>query len=159
MGESPTVGSPDLQGKEPQLKNLEFLVVQDMFLTETAKLADVVLPVSAFAEKDGSFTNTERRVQRVRKAITPPGQAKLDWQIICELSQRLGLPMSYANSAQIMDEVASLTSIYGGITHNRLETCGLQWPCPDKNHPGTPILHSDKFSRGLGRFTPVEFKN
>jgi formate dehydrogenase alpha subunit len=158
MGENPMVSDPDLAHVEEGLKSLDFLVVQDIFLTETASLADVVLPAASFAEKDGTFTNTERRVQRVRKAINPPGEAKPDWQIICLLSKKMGQPMVYASTSEIMTEIASLTPAYGGITFERLENGGLQWPCPNKDHPGTPILHIDRFTRGKGRFIPVQHR-
>lgn len=159
MGGNVMLSAPNIHYVEEALKNLEFLVIQEMFLSETAKFADVVLPSCSFAEKDGTFTNTERRVQRVRKAIEPIGNSKPDWQIIIELAQRMGYPMpNYQGPAEIMDEIASLTPIYGGISYSRLETEELFWPCPDKAHPGTKILHQNKFSRGLGKFHPVEYK-
>ena len=157
MGENPMLSDPDVTHVEEALRKLDFLVVQDIFLTETAQLADVVLPAAAFAEKDGTFTNTERRVQRVRKALDPPGQARIDWEIVCDLARRMGYQMSYDNVAQIQDEIASLTPIYGGITYDRLDEGALQWPCPDRDHPGTPYLHKGRFSRGLGKFHAVEF--
>ena len=157
MGENPMLSDPDVTHVEQGLRRLEFLVVQDIFLTETAELADVVLPAAAFAEKDGCFTNTERRVQRVRKALEPPGQAREDWRVICEVATRLGYPMSYPHVAAVQDEIAALTPSYGGITYDRLEREPLQWPCPDRDHPGTPILHVGRFTRGLGKFHPVEF--
>ncbi len=158
MGENPMLSDPDLTHVKEALESLDFLVVQDIFLTETAELADVVLPGVSFAEKDGTFTSTERRVQRVRKVIEPIGGARPDWQIILEVSRALGYSMSYAHPSEIMTEIASLSPIYGGITYERLENGGLQWPCPTPDHPGTPILHREKFSRGLGKFHPVEYK-
>ncbi len=157
MGENPMLSDPDVNQVEEALKKLEFLAVQDIFLTETAQLADVVLPAAAFAEKDGAFTNTERRVQRVRQALDPPGEARSDWSIICDLAARMGYEMSYAGPAVIQDEIAGVTPIYGGITYARLDVESLQWPCPDRDHPGTSILHREKFTRGLGKFHPVEF--
>jgi len=157
MGENPMLSDPDVNHVEEALRNLDFLVVQDIFLSETARLAHVVLPAVGFAEKDGTFTNTERRVQRVRKGIEPPGEARLDWVITCDLASRMGYEMSYPDAAAIQDEIASLTPIYGGITYDRLEKGALQWPCPDRNHPGTPYLHKGRFSRGLGKFHAVEF--
>jgi formate dehydrogenase alpha subunit len=161
IGENPMVSDPDLNHAEKSLKNLDFLVVQDIFLTETAKLADVVLPSCSYAEKDGTFTNTERRVQRVRKAVSPPGEAKNDWQIICDLSTRMGYPMTYQDSKAIMQEIASVTPSYGGISYERIEKTGVHWPCPatceGKEHPGTPILHCESFACGLGVFNPVDF--
>ena len=160
MGENPVLSDPDANHAEAALKNLEFLVVQDMFLNETAQLAHVVLPSTSFAEKDGTFTNTERRVQRVRKAIEPVGGSKADWWITCQIAQRMGgKGFDYENPSQIMAEIASVTPSYGGISYRRLEEGdGLQWPCPTEEHPGTPILHSELFSRGKGRFVPLEYK-
>jgi formate dehydrogenase alpha subunit len=159
MGENPMLSDPDINHVKEQLEKLDFLVVQDIFLSETAQLADVVLPGASFAEKDGTFTSTERRIQRIRKAVEPPGEARADWEIIVELSKRLGYNgMNYASPKEVMDEIAKLTPIYGGITFDRLEGAGLQWPCPTKDHLGTKYLHKDKFTRGLGLFTPVEYK-
>ncbi len=157
MGENPMLSDPDANHVEHALRKLDLLVVQDIFLTETAGLADVVLPAAAFAEKDGTFTNTERRVQRVRKAIDPPGQARTDWEILCDLAGRMGYQMSYADASAIQDEIAALTPSYAGITYDRLERGSLQWPCPDADHPGTPYLHKGRFARGLGKFHAVEF--
>jgi formate dehydrogenase major subunit/formate dehydrogenase alpha subunit len=141
------------------LKNLDFLVVQDIFLTETALLADVVLPAASFAEKTGTYTNTERRVQAGYKAIEPPGEARADWEIICEISRRSGYDMKYSSAVEILAEINSLTPSYTGITFDRLAAShGLQWPCPGIEHPGTPILHKEKFTRGLGIFLPCGFK-
>jgi formate dehydrogenase major subunit len=159
IGENPLMSDPDLHHVEEALDNLDLLIVQDIFLTETAKHADVVLPSACFAEKDGTFTNTERRVQRVRKAIDPPGQAKQDWQIISEISEALGYPMNYASPEEIFNEMAGLTPSYAGMNYARLEGKGLTWPCPNLEHPGTRYLHKDgKFSRGKGLFTAIEFK-
>jgi formate dehydrogenase major subunit/formate dehydrogenase alpha subunit len=157
VGENALLTEPDMTETEAVLRSLDLLVVQDLFLTETAKLAHVVLPAASFAEKDGTFTNTERRVQRVRKAIEPPGQAMADWQIICALSRRLGYPMVYAHPSEIMAEIARLVPIYGGISYDRLESGSLQWPCPHRDHPGTPILYANRFPRGRGRFHAVEW--
>jgi len=159
MGENPLLTDPDLQHVEEALKALDFLVVQDIFFTETTALADVILPGVAFAEKDGTFTNTERRVQLVRKAVEPPGEARADWQIIAEIARRLkgsSDGWELASPAAIMEEAASVTPQYGGIRHYRLEKGGLQWPCPTLEHPGTKILHREKFTRGLGKFSAVE---
>ena len=157
MGENPFLSDPNVNRVRKDLESLEFLVVQDIFLSETARYAHVVLPAASFAEKDGTFTNTERRVQLLRKVLDPPGEARPDWQILCDLAARLGSPMSYQSSAEIMDEIASLTPIYGGIHHDRLEGRGLQWPCPDREHRGTPFLHQGMFSRGKGLFHAVEY--
>ena len=157
LGENPLLSDPNSNKVKEELKHLALLVVQDIFLSETAELAHVVLPGVSFAEKDGTFTNTERRVQRVRQAIEPLGKARPDWQIICDLSSRLGYPMKYGSPAEIMEEVASLTPSYGGIRYHRLEGLGLQWPCPSPDHPGTPFLHKDKFSRGKGKFHVVPY--
>jgi len=159
MGENVMVSDPDIGHVKEALENLEFLVVQDIFLTETAELADVVLPAASYAEKDGTFTSTDRRVQLIRKAIEPIGESMADWQIICELAKRMGSKeFDYKSSSEIMDEIANLTPIYGGISYDRIQTKGLQWPCPNKEHPGTPVLHKEKFTRGKGNFLAIEFK-
>ena len=146
------LSDPDASKVVEELKQLDLLVVQDIFLTETAELAHVVLPGVSFAEKDGTYTNTERRVQRLRKAIEPIGHSRPDWQIICDLSTRLGYPMSYPSPKEIMDEITSLTPSYGGMRYERLEGLGLQWPCPSADHPGTSFLHKGRFTRGMGKF-------
>lgn len=158
LGENPALSDPDISHIKEALKSLDFLVVQDIFLTETAEFADVVLPSVSFAEKDGTYTNTERRVQRVRKVIEPLQGARQDWQIICDVSTALGYQMSYAHPSEIMIEIASVTPAYGGIRYERLEDGGLQWPCPTVDHPGTPILHRESFTRGKGKFHAVEYK-
>ncbi len=158
MGENPMLSDPDTAHVERALQAAELLVVQDIFFTPTAQLAHVVLPGSSFAEKDGTFTNTERRVMRVRKAIEPVGDSRPDWQIIQEISNRLGYAMAYESPEAIMKEIAQLTPSYGGITYDRLEGEGLQWPCPDKDHPGTRFLHKDAFARGKGIFHVTEFR-
>jgi formate dehydrogenase major subunit len=180
MGENPVLSDANASHAKKDLEALDFLVVQDIFMTETAQLADVVLPAASFAEKDGTFSNTERRVQRVRKAITPLGNALPDWEIICAVAKRVGgkLAAQYnaptANSAQhstsfgfgywdyrsaseIFDEIASVTPSYAGMSYERLERGGLQWPCPTKYHAGTTYLHKERFARGLGKFFAVEF--
>jgi formate dehydrogenase major subunit len=157
IGENPLVSDPDVNHAEASLNNLDFLVVQDIFLTETARLADVVLPTCCYAEKDGTFANTERRVQRVRKAVDPPGQAWDDWKICCEIATRMGYPMAYDNSRQIMEELARVTPSYAGISYERIEHEGIHWPCPTAEHPGTPILHRDQFTRGKGLFHAIDY--
>jgi predicted molibdopterin-dependent oxidoreductase YjgC len=157
LGENPMVTDPDVGHVKEALESLDLLVVQDIFLTETAALADVVLPGVCFAEKDGTFTNTERRVQRVRKAVDPPGEAKQDLEIIAELSKRLGYTMPATAPEEIMEEIASITPSYGGMSYKRIEREGLQWPCPDADHPGTPILHVGTFPRGKGKFAAVDY--
>lgn len=157
LGEDPAQTDPDLHHVRKALKAVDFLVVQELFHTETTRFADVILPGASFAEKDGTFTNGERRVQRVRKAIEPlAGMA--EWEVICKLSTLMGYKMDYKDPAAIMDEIASLVPIYGGISYERLENGGLQWPCPDKNHPGTTTLYSELFSRpnGLASFLPLD---
>jgi formate dehydrogenase alpha subunit len=159
MGENPMVSDPDLNHVEEALKNTEFLVVQDIFLTETAALADVVLPAASFAEKEGTFSNTERRVQRVRKAIEPVGKSKADWVILMDILNRLGIAKKYNNPSEIMAEISSLTPSYGGITYERLDELGsLQWPCPTTDHPGTTYLHKAAIARGKGLFKAIEYK-
>jgi len=156
MGENPMLSDPDINHVKKALENLDFLVVQDIFLTETAELADVVLPAASFAEKDGTFTNTERRVQRIRKAIEPVGESKPDWEILMDIMNRLGYKKKYSHPSEIMDEIAEVTPQYGGINYDRIEKIGLQWPCPTKDHPGTKYLHKDKCARGKGLFMAVD---
>ncbi len=159
MGENPMLSDPDQAHVRQALESLEFLVVQDIFLTQTAELADVVLPAACYAEKEGTFTSTERRVQRVRKAIEPPGKARADWEILCEIATRAGYPgMDYPGPAEIMDEIAALTPIYRGIDYRRIDDLGLQWPCPDESHPGTAILHAERCTRGPGHFSPTGYR-
>jgi len=158
MGENPFLSDPNSNLTRKALKKLDFLVVQDIFPTETSEYADVILPAASFAEKEGTFTNTERRVQRVRRALRVPGQAKADWEIISDLAVKLGYPMKYSSPARIMDEIASLTPIYGGITYGRLDKRGLQWPCLSRDHPGTKFLHQGRFTRGLGKFHPTPYR-
>ena len=158
MGENPMLSDPDSHHVEEALKAAELVVVQDIFLTETAMMADVVLPGACFAEKDGTFVNTERRVMRVRKAVEPVGDARADWEIIQDVSNRLGYPMAYDSPEEIMKEIASVTPSYGGITYERLEGEGLQWPCPTEDHPGTKFLHKGNFVRGKGLFHAIEYK-
>ena len=155
LGENPVLTDSNANHIKKALENLDFLVVQELFLTETAEFADVVLPSSSFAETDGTFTNTERRPQRVRQAIEPlPG--KFGWQIICEMSSRMGYPMSYNHPSEIWAEMASLSPSMAGISYERMEKESVHWPCPTPEHPGTPILHIGKFTRGLGGFQPNE---
>ena len=156
IGENPLLSDPDLNHVEKAFKNLEFTVVQDIFLTETAQFADVVLPSFCFAEKEGTFTNTERRVQRVRKAVEGPGFAREDWKITCEIATRMGTPMHYGSAEEIFEELRELTPSYGGITWDRLEQGGIHWPCPTLDHPGTPVLHTTQFTRGKGLFHAIE---
>jgi formate dehydrogenase alpha subunit len=159
MGENPMLSDPDSSHIELALSNLDFLVVQDIFMSETARLADVVLPATSFAEKSGTYTNTERKVQIAHKAIDPPGSAKDDWEIVCEVSRRSGYPMNYSSTRDILKEINELTPSYAGITYERLvKGYGLQWPCLNEEHPGTPYLHKDKFTKGLGSFLPCDFK-
>jgi predicted molibdopterin-dependent oxidoreductase YjgC len=157
LGENPMLSDPNLHHVEEALRRIDFLAVQDLFLNETAAMADVVLPGAGFAEKSGTYTNTERRVQLVRPAFAPPSEARQDWEILAELAHRLGAPWSYAGPSEIFDEMARLTASYSGMSHARLEKASLQWPCPAPDHPGTPILHTQKFTRGLGLFAPVSY--
>lgn len=170
IGENPMVSDPDLNHVRYSLERTEFVVVQDLFFTETCQFADVIFPAASFAEKEGTFTNTERRIQRVRKAIEPPGEAQTDSWITIELARRmlaLGAVTphpearysgwDYDTIDQVMSEINQLTPIYAGVNYRRLEEGQqLQWPVPDENHPGTPILHVGRFSRGLGRFAAVD---
>jgi predicted molibdopterin-dependent oxidoreductase YjgC len=165
MGENPMLSDPDLAHVEEGLRSLDFLVAQDIFLSETAQLAHVVLPAAAWLEKDGTFTNTERRVQLIQPIVRPPGQARPDWRITGELAERLDAKLGrppgwtvwrFPSTSAIMDELAQVTPIYGGMRHQRLAGDGLVWPCPTVDHPGTPILHTERFSRGLGQFHAVD---
>ena len=152
IGENPVLSEANASHAIAAMEKMDFLVVQDIFLTETAQLADVVLPAATFAEKNGTFSNTERRVQKVRQAIAPVGDAKPDWEIVCAMAQRLGASgFDYSSPQEIFEEISSLTPSYGGITYERLEEGGIQWPCPDENHPGTPILHTEKFGTPSGK--------
>lgn len=157
MGENPMLTDPHLSHVEQALKEVEFLAVQDIFVNETGRMADVVLSACSFAEKSGTFTNTERRVHLVRPALQPPGEARPDWAILSELGRKLGGDWSYDSPVEIFEEMASLTPQYAGISYARLEDGGIQWPCPTEDHPGTPILHVDRFARGLGLFSGVEY--
>ncbi len=161
VGENPVISEANATHVKKALKKLKFFVAQDIFLSDTARLADVVLPAASFAEKDGTFTNTERRVQRIRKAIKPVGNAKADWWITCQIAKKLkGKGFDFKNPGEIMDEIASLTPSYKGISYDRLEGEGLQWPCTSIEHPGTPFLHSERFATksGKGKFMPLEYK-
>jgi formate dehydrogenase alpha subunit len=158
LGEDPVRSEPNSTKVTESLEQLEFIVCQDIFMSETAKLANVILPAACFAEKDGTFTNTERRVQRVRKAVEPPGETRADWQIISAMSTAMGYPMAYDHPRQIWDEIASLAPSLAGISYARLEKGGLQWPCPTPDHPGTRFLHKDGFTRGKGLFHEISFR-
>lgn len=161
VGENPVLSDADANHITEAIQKLDFFVVQDIFLTETAEMADVVLPATSFAEKDGTFTNTERRVQRVRKVINPRGESRGDWEIVSEIARRMGVDgFDFKNSSAVLDEIASVSPIYGGIHFDRIETVGLQWPCTDRNHPGTKYLHSDGFATGnsKGQFKSLVYK-
>jgi formate dehydrogenase alpha subunit len=161
MGENPVLTEANSSHAQKAMDELDFFVVQDLFISESAQYADVILPAASFAEKDGTFTNTERRVQRVRKAIPPRGQARPDWWIISEIAKRMGEKgFEFQNTSEIMDEINLLTPIYAGITYDRIEYIGLQWPCRDLDDPGTPFLHKGKFARpnGKGQFVPLVYK-
>ncbi|NJC97609.1 MAG: formate dehydrogenase subunit alpha [Anaerolineae bacterium] len=172
MGENPIISDPNTNHVREALEEIEFLVTQDIFLNETAQMAHVVLPGVSFAEKDGTFTNTERRVQLVRTALPIRGDARRDLDIICDLGKRLSgsngktssdvirpvTDWNYAEASDVYREIAALTPSMAGISHERLVPNGLQWPCPAPDHPGTPILHKEKFTRGLGKFTPLTFR-
>ena len=158
MGENPMISDPNLGHVKKALEKLDFLVVQDIFLTETAQLADVVLPVASFAEKQGTFTSTERRVLWVEKAIPAPGEARLDWEVIRDVCTRMGYKMEYDSLEDIVNEVTKMVPQYAGITYARLQRGDkLQWPCPNPEHPGTKFLHRDKFTRGLGKFFAIDY--
>lgn len=160
MGEDPVLSDPDANHVRKAVSALDFLVVQEIFMSETAKYADVILPATCYAEKDGTFTASERRVQKVRKAVNPPGVAKLDWQIICELAQKMGAPgFDFEDAEDVFEEIRATTPSYRGMTYKRLdEENGLQWPCPTESHPGTKFLHKGVFPGGRARMIPVEFE-
>jgi formate dehydrogenase major subunit len=157
MGENPFLSDPNINKVKKSLAIMDFLVVQDIFLTETAEYADVILPATTFAEKTGTYTNTDSRVQLARKAIESPGQVRVDWHIIADLATRMGYPMSYATEEDIWQEIVSLTPVFGGITYARLQQEGLPWPCPTPEHLGVPIRFTEDFPRGKGKFVPAEF--
>jgi formate dehydrogenase alpha subunit len=158
IGENPMLSDPDISHVHEALSNLDFFIAQDIFLNESAELAHVVLPGASFAEKDGTFTNTERRVQRVRKVIEPIGNSKPDWLITCQIAEGMGAKgFDFKQPSHIMDEIAELTPSYGGISFKRLELGGIQWPCPTIDHPGTQILHTQQFTRGKGKFIPLKY--
>ncbi len=161
VGENPLLTEANANHVREALEALDFCVVHDLFISETARYADVIFPAASFAEKEGTFTNTERRVQRVRRALPPRGDSRPDWQITCQIAQRMGEPgFDYAEPSEIMAEIASLTPSYGGISYPRIEDSGLQWPCPDENHPGTRFLHEGRFARpnGKAQFVPLTYK-
>jgi formate dehydrogenase alpha subunit len=158
MGEDPVLSEPHQAKVIEGLKKVDFLLVQEIFMSETAKLADVVLPATCFAEKNGTFTNSERRVQRVRKALEAPGEARPDWQIICDVSTAMGYPMQYDDASEVFDEMAGLTPSYGGMSFERIDDVGLQWPCPTEDHPGTMFLHEGRFARGKGLLHVINFR-
>ena len=161
VGENPVLSDADANHITEAIRKLDFFVVQDIFLTETAEMADVVLPATSFAEKDGTFTNTERRVQRVRKVLNPRGESRGDWEIVSEVARRMGVDgFDFKDSSAVLDEIASVSPIYGGIHFDRIETVGLQWPCTDRNHPGTKYLHSEGFATGnrKGQFKSLVYK-
>jgi predicted molibdopterin-dependent oxidoreductase YjgC len=165
MGENPMMSEPNLNHTRHQMEQLEFVAAQDLFINESGAFADVFLPATSWAEKEGTFTNTDRRVQRVRQAIPPRGQALPDWQIVCRLAkrieQRLEISTSaywdYTNPAEIMEEIGRVIPEYAGIKYHRLEKEGLQTPVWDDEHPGTPYLFTDTFPRGRGKFHPMEY--
>lgn len=160
MGEDPVLSDPDANHVRAAMEKLDFLVVQEIFMSETAKLADVVFPASCYAEKDGTFTCSERRVQLVNKAVDPPGEARLDSEIICQLARKMGAEgFDFADAEAVFEEIRLATPSYRGMTYERLrKENGLQWPCPTSTHPGTPYLHKGFFPRGRARFMPVEYR-
>jgi formate dehydrogenase alpha subunit len=158
MGENPVLSDPDQAHVREALGSLDFLVVQDIFRTETTDYADVVLPATSFLEKEGTFTNSERRIQRVRKVVDAPGDARTDLEILIDLANLLELDWDYDDPAEVMMEMSVVTPQYDGISYRRLEAGGgIQWPCPSEDHPGTPVLHTDGFTRGRGAFAAVEY--
>jgi formate dehydrogenase alpha subunit len=158
LGENSVLSDPNTHHVVHALKSAEFLIVQDIFLTETAQLAHVVFPGACWAEKEGTFANTERKIQRVRKAVENPPGSMPDWKIIAELGTRLGIQMPYESPKEIFDEISRLSPIFAGISYQRLEAGGIQWPCPSPDHPGTQFLHHGKFTRGRGLFHVIDYR-
>jgi formate dehydrogenase alpha subunit len=159
MGENPAVSDPDINHVREALERLDFLVAADIMENETIQYADVVLPAASFAEKEGTITNTERRVQRIRKAIEPVGESKADWEIASLIARKMGASgFDYSSAEEVFEEIRKVTPSYAGVSYKRIGTRGLQWPCPDEDHPGTPILHAGGFARGKGKFAVCEFK-
>jgi formate dehydrogenase major subunit len=163
MGENPFISDPNSNKVRKALSSLDFLVVQDIFLTETAEFADVILPASSYFEKQGTYTNTDRRVQLGRPVLESPGEAREDWSIICEIGKRLGVStMDYSSSSEVFDEFTSLTNNYQGLTHENLGATGKLWPCPDPaNSDGVQILFGDRFptASGKGKFVPCSYRH
>ena len=159
LGENTLLTDPNLSHTQRALESLEFLVVHDIFMTETAKLADVVLPGATFAEQDGTFTNSERRVQRIRQAVPPKGRAMPDWWVVCQVGRRIApsVKMDFKSAEEVFDELCRLSPIYHGMSFERLDGTGLQWPCPDALHPGTEFLHEGRFENGRGVLSCVEY--
>jgi formate dehydrogenase major subunit len=158
LGENPMLSDPNLSHVESALRKVDFLATQDIFLNETGEFADVILPGVSFAEKIGTFTNTERRVQMISRALEPIGEARPDWEILTLLAKRMGVDWAYRSSSEVFDEMATVTPQYAGLSHERLKEGGIQWPCPSPDHPGTQILHVGKFTRGLGLFSAVDYQ-
>ncbi len=158
-GENTLVSDPDVHHTRHALESLDFLIVQDMFLTDTAKVADVVFPAAAFTEVDGFFTNSDRRVQRIRQAVPPPGEAKPDWWIISQVAKQMGTSVhfDYNSAEEVFDELCNLSPIYHGLNYERIDKGALHWPVPTKDHPGTPYLHEGEFPRGRGKLHCVEY--
>ena len=159
MGEDIVMSEPNLSRLERGLNGVEFIVQQEIFPNETMRFADVVFPAASFAEKDGLFTNSERRVQRVRQAVSPPGEARADWEILCTLANACGAHWAFSGPAEIYDELVRDAPKFGGLSHARIDReGGLQWPCPTPDHPGTPYLHAGGVLRGKGRFEAVVYR-
>lgn len=159
MGEDILLSEPNVSRLEEGMNKIEFLVLQDAFMNETARFADVILPAAIFAEKDGTFTNSERRVQRVRKAVEPPGMARPDWEIVCDLAKAVGHDWKFENTAQVYAEMVRDAPKFAGISHERVDSeGGLQWPCPAPDHPGTKFLHEGGVLRGKGQFQAVQYR-
>jgi formate dehydrogenase major subunit len=160
MGENPFLSDPNVNKVRKALARLEFLAVQDIFLTETAEFADVILPATSFLEKTGTYTNTDRRVQIGRQALTPPGEARPDWEVLCDLATRLGYPMRYRSPEEVFAEFAALTTSYRGLTYERLGSVGRLWPYPEPvDAPEQPVLFAERFPTpsGRGKFVPCAF--
>jgi predicted molibdopterin-dependent oxidoreductase YjgC len=161
VGMDPAFSVADVTQVQSAMRKMKFIVAQDIFLTGSAEFADVVLPAASFAEKDGTFTNLERRVQLIRPAILPVGESKPDWWITCEIARRMGAKgFDFTSASEVLDELASLSPSFAGLSFARLEEGGIQWPCPSPDHPGTPVLHVERFNTpsGKGRLSPLKYR-
>ncbi len=159
MGEDVVQSDPNETEVIRALENLDLIIVQDLFFSESAKYAHVILPSCGFLEQEGTLTNGERRIQHVRPAVEPPGEARPDWLVVCQVAGLMGSSWDYSSPAEVMDEIAKVApAMFGGVSYDRLEPDGLQWPCPDSNHPGTSTVHEEQFLRGKGKLVTIDYE-